>query len=116
MLMATLREIFEESAYERFLAKTQVKSSPAAYGDFLRWPGQPVSAALALLALHETGVSELAQNGIEEFLGNVGGVSNLGDLYRLTVAAPRQDEEGAQGIMGFLGQHVPPSYTIIPIG
>ncbi len=30
-----LREIFEESAYERFLARRRVASSPAAYGDFL---------------------------------------------------------------------------------
>ena len=36
LLIATLREIFEESAYQRFLARTQVKSSPAAYSDFLR--------------------------------------------------------------------------------
>ena len=36
LFMATLREIFEESAYERFLARAQVKSSPAAYGNFLR--------------------------------------------------------------------------------
>ena len=36
LLMATLREIFEESAYERFLARMQMQSSPAAYSDFLR--------------------------------------------------------------------------------
>ena len=36
LLMSTLREIFEESAYERFLARAQVESSPAAYGNFLR--------------------------------------------------------------------------------
>lgn len=36
LLMATLREIFEESAYERFLARCRVASSPAAYSAFLR--------------------------------------------------------------------------------
>jgi hypothetical protein len=36
LFMAALREIFEESAYQRFLARAQMKSSPAAYGDFLR--------------------------------------------------------------------------------
>ena len=34
--MAVLREIFEESAYERFLDRRSLTSSPAAYGDFLR--------------------------------------------------------------------------------
>jgi hypothetical protein len=33
---AALREIFEESAYERFLAREQVATSPVAYRDFLR--------------------------------------------------------------------------------
>jgi hypothetical protein len=36
LLVAALREIFEESAYQRFLARAQVESSPAAYSDFLR--------------------------------------------------------------------------------
>jgi hypothetical protein len=36
VFIAALREIFEESAYERFLARAQVESSPAAYGNFLR--------------------------------------------------------------------------------
>ena len=36
ILAAALREIFEESAYERFLAREQVASSPVAYRDFLR--------------------------------------------------------------------------------
>jgi hypothetical protein len=35
VLVAALREIFEESAYERFLVRAQVASSPAAYRDFL---------------------------------------------------------------------------------
>ena len=34
ILMATLREIFDEAAYERFLRRTQVVSSPAAYAAF----------------------------------------------------------------------------------
>ena len=33
---AALREIFEESAYDRFLARAQEKSSPAAYAKFLQ--------------------------------------------------------------------------------
>jgi len=36
VLVAALREIFDESAYERFLARSEVTSSPAAYNDFLR--------------------------------------------------------------------------------
>jgi hypothetical protein len=36
VFMAALREIFEESAYERFLSRRSLTSSPAAYGDFLR--------------------------------------------------------------------------------
>ena len=36
VLMAALREIFDEAAYERFLARRRVASSPTAYGDFLR--------------------------------------------------------------------------------
>jgi hypothetical protein len=36
VLMDVLREIFDESAYKRFLARAQVASSRAAYGDFLR--------------------------------------------------------------------------------
>jgi hypothetical protein len=33
---AALREIFDESAYARFLNRRRVASSPAAYSDFLR--------------------------------------------------------------------------------
>ncbi len=36
VLLATLREIFDEAAYERFLGRTQMASSPAAYAAFLR--------------------------------------------------------------------------------
>lgn len=36
VLVAALREIFDESAYERFLARQRIQSSPDAYGDFLR--------------------------------------------------------------------------------
>ena len=34
VIRAILREIFDESAYERFLARTQVQSSPRAYAAF----------------------------------------------------------------------------------
>jgi hypothetical protein len=34
ILLATLREIFDESAYERFLSRTQTSSSPVAYAAF----------------------------------------------------------------------------------
>jgi hypothetical protein len=34
ILLATLREIFDENAYERFLRRTQMASSPKAYGAF----------------------------------------------------------------------------------
>ena len=33
---ASLREIFDENAYERFLARTQSSRSAASYGQFLR--------------------------------------------------------------------------------
>jgi hypothetical protein len=33
---ATLREIFDESAYARFLDRNRLTSSPIAYADFLR--------------------------------------------------------------------------------
>jgi hypothetical protein len=36
ILLATLREIFDESAYARFLRRTQMQSSPAAYASFCR--------------------------------------------------------------------------------
>lgn len=36
LLLATLREIFDESAYERFLRRKQLSSSPAAYAAFRR--------------------------------------------------------------------------------
>lgn len=36
VLVAALREIFDESAYSRFLDRRRVASSPAAYGEFLR--------------------------------------------------------------------------------
>jgi hypothetical protein len=36
MIAATLREIFDESAYERFLQRKQMSSSPAAYAAFRR--------------------------------------------------------------------------------
>jgi hypothetical protein len=36
LLIATMREIFDEAAYQRFLARGEVASSPAAYADFLR--------------------------------------------------------------------------------
>ena len=36
VLWAILREIFDESAYRRFLVRQNLTSSPAAYGEFLR--------------------------------------------------------------------------------
>lgn len=36
LLLATLREIFDESAYARYLQQNQLSSSPAAYAGFLR--------------------------------------------------------------------------------
>lgn len=36
LLITTLREIFDESAYARFLQRTKVPSSPAAYATFWR--------------------------------------------------------------------------------
>ena len=36
VLVAALREIFDESAYARFLNRQRVASSRAAYGEFLR--------------------------------------------------------------------------------
>jgi len=36
ILLAALREIFDESAYARYLAQNQLSSSPAAYAGFLR--------------------------------------------------------------------------------
>ena len=34
VMLATLREIFDESAYERFLRRTETVSSPVAYAAF----------------------------------------------------------------------------------
>jgi hypothetical protein len=36
ILCATLHEIFDEAAYERFLGRTMMASSPAAYSAFLQ--------------------------------------------------------------------------------
>jgi hypothetical protein len=36
LLLATLREIFDESAYARFLRRMQMQSSPEAYAAFCR--------------------------------------------------------------------------------
>jgi hypothetical protein len=36
IILAALREIFDESAYERFLSRTQTASSPVAYAAFRR--------------------------------------------------------------------------------
>jgi len=36
LLMAVLREIFDESAYARFLNRKQIASSPEAYAGFLQ--------------------------------------------------------------------------------
>ena len=36
VLLATLREIFDEAPYARFLRRTQMSSSPAAYAAFCR--------------------------------------------------------------------------------
>ena len=35
VIRATLREIFDESAYARFLARRQLTTSPTAYAEFL---------------------------------------------------------------------------------
>jgi hypothetical protein len=35
-LRSVLREIFDESAYARFLTRRQIATSPQAYADFLR--------------------------------------------------------------------------------
>jgi hypothetical protein len=39
LLLATLREIFDESAYARFLARHSISSCPNAYAAFLREHG-----------------------------------------------------------------------------
>ncbi len=36
IVLATLREIFDEAAYARFLSRAQIESSPAAYAEFWR--------------------------------------------------------------------------------
>jgi hypothetical protein len=36
IFLATLREIFDEAPYARFLRRTQLESSPAAYAAFCR--------------------------------------------------------------------------------
>jgi hypothetical protein len=36
LLIAALREIFDEAAYARFLARHGLKTSPTAYAEFLR--------------------------------------------------------------------------------
>ena len=36
IFVATLREIFDEAAYARFLGRSQMESSPAAYAAFWR--------------------------------------------------------------------------------
>jgi len=36
ILLATLREIFDEAPYARYLQRAQVLSSPAAYAEFCR--------------------------------------------------------------------------------
>lgn len=36
IVLATLREIFDEAPYERFLRRTQMASSPRAYAAFCR--------------------------------------------------------------------------------
>ena len=36
IMMSALREIFDESAYSRFLERTRTSSSPAAYAAFWR--------------------------------------------------------------------------------
>jgi len=36
IFLATLREIFDEAAYARFLSRTQMASSPTAYAAFWR--------------------------------------------------------------------------------
>ena len=36
ILLATLREIFDEAAYQRFLSRSQLQSSPDAYAAFWR--------------------------------------------------------------------------------
>ena len=40
LAIAALREIFDESAYARFLARSHATSSPAAYSAFLREQGE----------------------------------------------------------------------------
>lgn len=36
LLLATLREIFDEAAYQRFLTRSQLQTSPDAYAAFWR--------------------------------------------------------------------------------
>jgi len=36
LLIAALREIFDEAAYQRFLSRSQMQSSPGAYAAFWR--------------------------------------------------------------------------------
>ena len=49
ILLATLREIFDEAPYARFLRRTQMASSPAAYAAFCKEREVGTSKAPAML-------------------------------------------------------------------
>ena len=75
--------------------------------DLRRQLGQPVAAILALAALHEAGIAQLAQDGIEEFLGDVVGDGDLVDESELSGRQFGKVDEGLEPVFAFFGEHAP---------
>src|SRR5690606_6658725 len=73
--------------------------------DLLGRPCEAIAALLALAALHEAGIAQLDQNGVEKLLGNV---VDAGDVPHESQAAGRllcKIDERLQAVLALPGEH-----------
>src|SRR5690606_14164971 len=67
-----------------------------------RWPEKSIAAAPPAPALHQAMVFEIEQDLLEELLGHVVALRDLGDEHGLVVALRGQHEQGAKRVFGLL--------------
>ncbi|CAI2934080.1 protein of unknown function [Aminobacter niigataensis] len=73
--------------------------------DLRRRLGEPVAAVLALAALDEAGIAQLAQDGVEELFRDFVGSGDVADEGELACGELGQMDEGLEPVFAFFSQH-----------
>ena len=75
--------------------------------DLVGRPRQAVAAILALAALDETGIAQLAQDGVEKFLRDVVAGRDVVDESQLPGRHVREVDQRLEAVLAFFGEHRP---------